>query len=80
MVNNQMKALEVIERICSDDYCQWAAMEKEPSIATQKLLACYKYSHCVLPKTCYDAHHPWRDALEKAWQDIKEMNDETRTP
>lgn len=52
----RIKALEVIEALCNEDWVEESLQERMTDI--------YKYSHCVLCH-CKNPHHDWVEELIK---------------
>ena len=71
---NILAALEAIEEIVSDDFCETAELElfkkrvkdKNLKVAYEKLGKIYKIAHSFNPKhSCYNYHKDWRDEIRK---------------
>ncbi len=71
------QALEVIERICGDDFCEDMSMQdldRQPDLKTAigKLSRIYRISHALgQSHSCFLSHQDWRDEAESAYAAIK---------
>ncbi len=72
------QALEVIERICGDDFCEDMSMQdldRQPDLKTAigKLSRIYRISHALgQSHSCFLSHQDWRDEAEKTYAAIVE--------
>ena len=65
-------ALDLINRICGDDFCEdvdmryatMAPTDPDLKIALEKLSAVYRIAHSMVrSKVCYHVHEDWRQAI-----------------
>jgi len=69
------QALEVIERICGDDFCEEMEMrglpDSELKTAVDKLTMIYKISHSLVrSKVCHHVHDDWRQEAERMAKEL----------
>ena len=69
------QALETIERICGDDFCEDLSMknltndltsDSDLKTAADKLSAIYRIAHSLVQShTCFRVHDDWREEAER---------------